>query len=117
VFLENRGMGFEVWREPFIELRTPLLFHLRRDPFEKSQHSANVYNDWFLSRVFIIVPIQQMAGQFLQTMKDYPPSQSPGSFNLSKIEKMLEGGPKSTSEAGAPGSQSEKQEGQGNQPK
>ena len=25
VFLENRGKAFEVWREPFIELRVPLL--------------------------------------------------------------------------------------------
>ncbi|HSR88007.1 MAG TPA: arylsulfatase, partial [Pontiella sp.] len=33
VFLENRGQGFGVWREPFVELRVPLLFHLRRDPF------------------------------------------------------------------------------------
>jgi arylsulfatase len=37
----------------------------------------------------VIVPIQAMAGQFLQTMKEYPPSQSPGSFNLSKIEAAL----------------------------
>jgi arylsulfatase len=35
------------------------------------------------------VPIQALAGQFLATMKDYPPSQSPGSFNLSKIEEKL----------------------------
>ncbi|MCB9377433.1 MAG: arylsulfatase [Holophagales bacterium] len=89
VFLENRGQAFGVWREPFIELRTPLLFHLRRDPFEKAQHNANVYDDWFLSRPFVIVPIQALAGKFLQTMKDYPPSQSPGSFNLSKIEEKL----------------------------
>jgi len=46
VFLENRGQAFEVWREPFTELRVPLLFNLRRDPFERAQHSANVYNDW-----------------------------------------------------------------------
>jgi len=89
VFLENRGEAFGVWREPFTELRVPLLFHLRRDPFEKAQHNANVYNDWFLSRVFVIVPIQGLAAQFLQSMKDYPPSQSPGSFNLSKIEERL----------------------------
>lgn len=38
----------------------------------------------------MIVPIQGMAGQVLQTMKDYPPSQSPGSFNLSKIQEQLE---------------------------
>jgi arylsulfatase len=30
-----------------------------------------------------------MAAKFLVTMKDYPPSQTPGSFNLSKIEEQL----------------------------
>jgi arylsulfatase len=89
VFLENRGQAFGVWREPFTELRVPLLFNLRRDPFEKSQHNSNTYNDWFLDRVFILVPIQQLAGQFLMSMKEYPPSQSPGSFNLTKIEETL----------------------------
>lgn len=89
VFLENRGEAFGVWREPFVELRVPLLFNLRRDPFEKAQHNANVYEDWFLDHPFVVVPIQALATQFLLTMKDYPPSQSPGSFNLSKIEKML----------------------------
>jgi len=92
VFLENRGQAFGVWREPFIELRVPLLFNLRRDPFEKAQHNANVYNDWFLDRAFVIVPIQGLAAQFLQTMKDYPPSQTPGSFNLSVIEAKLRAG-------------------------
>ena len=42
VFLENRGQAFEVWREQFVELRVPLLFNLRRDPFEDAQHNANV---------------------------------------------------------------------------
>jgi arylsulfatase len=90
VFLENRGTAFEVWREPFVDLRVPLLFNLRRDPFERAQHSSNTYNDWFMSRVFVIVPMQAMAGKFLATMKDYPPSQTPGSFNLEKIQKQLE---------------------------
>jgi arylsulfatase len=88
-FLENRGQAFGVWREPFTELRVPLLFNLRRDPFEKSQHNSNTYNDWFLDRPFVLVPIQALAGKFLLTMKDYPPSQTPGSFNLSKIEEQL----------------------------
>jgi hypothetical protein len=66
-----------------------LIFNLRRDPFEKAQHNSNTYNDWFLDRPFVIVPIQALATKFLETMKDYPPSQSPGSFNLSKVEKKL----------------------------
>ncbi len=76
-------------REPFVELRTPLLFNLRRDPFEKAQHNSNTYEDWFLSRPFVIVPIQALATKFLLSMKEYPPSQSPGSFNLSSIEEKL----------------------------
>jgi arylsulfatase len=92
VFLENRGVAFEVWREPFTELRVPLLFNLRRDPFEKAQHSATVYNDWMIDHAFVVVPLQQVAGKFLMSMQDYPPSQSPGSFNLAKIQKQLEAG-------------------------
>jgi len=89
VFLENRGQAFGVWREPFTELRVPLLFNLRRDPFERAQHNSNTYNDWFMDHVFVIVPIQALAAKFLLTMKDYPPSQTPGSFNLTKIEEQL----------------------------
>ena len=60
----------------------PLLFNLRRDPFEKAQHNSNTYNDWFLDRAFVLVPMQELAAKFLMTMKEYPPSQTPGSFNL-----------------------------------
>jgi arylsulfatase len=92
VFLENRGQAFGVWREPFVELRVPLLFNLRRDPFERAQHNANVYNDWMLDRVFVLAPLNAIAGNFLLSMKDYPPSATPGSFNLANIQKKIEAG-------------------------
>ncbi len=79
-----------IWLEPFTELRAPMLFNLRRDPFEKAQHASNTYWDWYMSRIFVVVPIQGLAAQFLQTMKDYPPSQTPGSFNLEKVQKQIE---------------------------
>lgn len=91
VFLDNRGQAFEVRREPFTELRVPLLFNLRRDPFERSQHNSNTYNDWFLDRPFVNVPMRRLAAKFLLTMKEHPPSQTPGSFNLEKFQKLLEG--------------------------
>jgi arylsulfatase A-like enzyme len=90
VFLENRGEAFGVWREPFTELRVPLLFNLRRDPLERAQHNSNTYNDWFLDRPFVVVPLQQFAAKFLMSMKEYPPSQTPGSFNLEKVQKEIE---------------------------
>lgn len=89
VFLQNRGEKFGVWIEPFVELRVPYVFNLRRDSFEKVLHDSNTYYNWLLDHAFVLVPIQQLAAQFLLTMKEYPPSQTPGAFNLSKIEEML----------------------------
>ena len=43
-----------MWREPFVELRVPLLFNLRRDPYERAQHNSNTYNDWFLDRPYLL---------------------------------------------------------------
>lgn len=79
-----------IWLEPFTELRAPMLFNLRRDPFEKAQHASNTYWDWYLDHIFVVVPLQAMAGKFLATMTEYPPSQTPGSFNLEKIKKQIE---------------------------
>ena len=67
-----------MWREPFVHLRLPLLFNLRRDPFEKSQHNSNTYHDWMIDRAFVLVPLQAVASKFLMTMKDFPPSQTAG---------------------------------------
>lgn len=88
-FLENRAHRLQLWREPFVELRAPHLYNLRRDPFEKAQQDANTYEDWFIDHAFVVIPIQGLAARFLLTMKEYPPSQLPGSWNLSAIEEQL----------------------------
>jgi arylsulfatase A-like enzyme len=90
VYKENRGEAFGVWREPFTDLRVPLIFNLRRDPFERAQHNSNTYDDWLLDRVFIIFGANAGAMQFLQTMKEFPPSQTPGSFNLDSVMKEID---------------------------
>ena len=64
--------------------------NLRRDPMERAQIDANVYHDWFLDRPYVIVPMQLLAGAFFKTLAEYPPSQSPGSFNLEKIQEQIE---------------------------
>lgn len=51
---------------------------------------SNTYNDWFLDRVYILGPMQRLAGRFLMSMQEYPPSQKPGSFNLEGIQKKIE---------------------------
>lgn len=92
VFLENRADRLQIWKEPFVELRAPDLYNLRRDPFEKAKISSNTYEDWYIDRAFIVIPIQGLAAQFLKTMEDFPPSQTPGSWNLKRIEEQIRRG-------------------------
>ncbi|PCE64197.1 arylsulfatase [Sediminicola luteus] len=93
VFAEQRAKRFDVWRDPFVDLRAPKLFHLRRDPFERADTDSNQYNHWWGKRAgFIAIPLQEKVGEVLETLKAYPPRQKPGSFNLDQIMEGLQEG-------------------------
>ncbi|MDN3512017.1 MAG: arylsulfatase [Candidatus Jettenia sp. CY-1] len=93
VFTEQREHGFNVWQEPLVTLRLPKLFNLRTDPFERADYEAVDYPRWCIERLFLLVPAQAFVGQFLQTFREYPPRQKPGSFNLDRVlEKLQEAG-------------------------
>ena len=93
VFLEQRVEAtLQAWAEPFVPLRVPLIFNLRRDPFERAQKTSNTYYDWLLDRAYLLVPAQTYVGQFLATFKEYPPRQKAASFSLDQVmEKLTEG--------------------------
>ena len=91
VFEENRAQTMDLWREPFIQLRAPLLFNLRRDPVEKAQHNSNTYNDWWMDRTgFIFPPVAGILSKFIMSMQEYPPSQKAGSWNVAEIMEQLQ---------------------------
>ncbi len=83
IFLEHRyPQTLRAWAEPWTELRIPLLFNLRRDPYERSNITSNTYWDWYLDHVFLLLPAADFVGQFLATFEDFPPRQKPGSFTI-----------------------------------
>ena len=94
IFLEQRVEStFQAWSEPFVPLRIPLIFHLRRDPYERAQITSNTYYDWLLDRAFLLVPAQSYVGKFLATFKEFPPRQKAASFSLDQVmEKLLSAG-------------------------
>lgn len=96
VFMEQRiEETLEIWANPFTELRVPLIFNLRRDPYERAQKTSNTYYDWLIDRVYLLVPAQAYVGNFLKTFVEYPPRQKAASFSLDKVMKKLEEGAKS----------------------
>ncbi len=90
IFMEQKTAGgFRVWMDPFIPLRIPLILNLRRDPYEFAPISSNSYYDWLLERAYLLVPAQDIVGEFLMTFKDYPPRMKAASFSLEKVMEKL----------------------------
>ncbi|HSY69082.1 MAG TPA: arylsulfatase [Edaphobacter sp.] len=92
VFCEQRTKGnFNLWQDDFTCLRLPKLFNLRMDPYERADLTSDQYNDWLVKNVYLNVQGQTLAELFMETFKDYPPSQAPASFNIDpeQVLKML----------------------------
>jgi arylsulfatase len=68
IFMEQQTEGtLRVWMEPFVPLRIPLIFNLRRDPYERAAY----------------------VGEFLATFQEFPPRQKAASFSLDEVMEML----------------------------
>jgi arylsulfatase len=91
-FLKQNAMGLKVWQTPFEELRAPLITNLRMDPFERAEEeNAMGYQRWYLDRMYLIAPAGAYVGQWLQSFRQFPPRQKPGSFNLDRVmEKVMQ---------------------------
>jgi arylsulfatase A-like enzyme len=82
-FLEQRGEGLDVWREPFVRLRAPKIFNVRSDPFERADYDATMFYDkWVADRSFLLVPAQAIVAEYLKTFEKFPPRQKPASFSI-----------------------------------
>jgi arylsulfatase len=89
-FMEQKAHGLRVWQEPFTVLRAPLITNLRMDPFERAEDEHAIgYQRWYLDRMFMIAPAGAYVGQWLQSFREYPPRQKPGSFNLERVMEAV----------------------------
>jgi arylsulfatase len=89
-FLEQKAHGLRVWQEPFTALRAPLLTNLRMDPFERAEHeNAAGYQQFYMERMFAIAPAGAYVTRWLQSFKEFPPRQKPGSFNLDRAMEAV----------------------------
>jgi len=82
---EQRAMSTEVWAEPLVKLRLPMIFNLRRDPFERAQHNSNVYFDWLMNHIPQTYQMQEVVAQSIADFAKFPPRQKPASFNLDAV--------------------------------
>jgi arylsulfatase len=90
VFAEQRAARFDVWRDPFVTLRIPKVFNLRRDPFERADTDSNSYNVWWDHKISAVGVQGRIAvSAFVQSLQAFPPRQRPGTFTVDQIMEAL----------------------------
>jgi arylsulfatase len=90
VFMEQRAHGtLQVWAEPFTPLRIPKLYDLRADPYEQADITSNTYYQWLMEQGYLLFAASTVTEQFLQTFKDFPPSQRAASFTIDQAMEKL----------------------------
>ncbi|HTT03270.1 MAG TPA: arylsulfatase [Steroidobacteraceae bacterium] len=82
------------WAAQFTRLRTPKIYNLRADPYERGPDSL-AYGLWLAHRMFLFVPAQAIVGRYLETFKDFPPRAKAASFTVGDAMEKI------TSTAGA----------------
>jgi arylsulfatase A-like enzyme len=88
-FLRQPAHGLHVWIEPFEVLRAPIMTNLRMDPFELAQDIGMDYGRWFAEHMFIFAPAGAYVARWLQSFREFPPRQKPGSFNLDRVMEAV----------------------------
>ncbi|HYP64191.1 MAG TPA: arylsulfatase, partial [Acidocella sp.] len=87
---EQRAKQMMCWAEPFVKLRLPKMFNLRRDPFERADENSNTYWDWIFDHAFLLYEMQALVAQQIQEFIAFPPRQKPASFNLDEVLRQLQ---------------------------
>ena len=80
LFREQTAHGFDVWRNPYKDLRLPKIFNLRMDPFERMDIEGAGYNRWAVDHLFLVAPAMYKVAKFKATFEEFPQRQKPGSF-------------------------------------
>ncbi len=86
-FLQQNAVGFESGSIPFEELRAPMLTNLRMDPLERADRTNRSAIRTGASNIcFLLAPAAAYVGNWLQSFREFPPRQKPGSFNLDRSD-------------------------------
>jgi arylsulfatase len=90
VFMEQRAPGtLLVWGDPFTPLRIGKIYDLRADPYERADITSNTYWDWLMDHAYIMYGAQAVVGRYLETFKEFPPSQRAASFTVDQAMEKL----------------------------
>jgi arylsulfatase len=94
---ELNALRYNDWKVSFAEVKgnlftgtrvtqnVPIVVNLREDPLERFPDESKLYTRWWADKLWTLVPATVIVGQFLQSFKEFPPSQANGSFDVQQF--------------------------------
>ena len=92
------------WTGEKVTTDMPTIVNLRQDPFERTPSvrgetlndlGGGYINDFMAREFWRFVQVQQYVGALAETAINYPPMQSPASFNLAAVKAKVDAAMKS----------------------
>jgi arylsulfatase A-like enzyme len=87
-----QGEGVEAFTGPILNTGAMGIVNLRLDPFERTLNTEitpAALQDFYLHEFWRMVFVQQEVATFAQTFLDFPPAQTPASFNIDGIVNQV----------------------------
>lgn len=72
----------------------PQITNLRQDPYERYPTESKMYMRWYVDKIWTFLPAQEVVGEFVKSLKEYPPSQRSGTFGVDQVLQQLQSPPR-----------------------
>jgi arylsulfatase len=77
----------EGWFGPKVKLGAPLIFNLRRDPYEKAAEESLFYGNWLAHKMWAFGPTKRLIQQHIATLRAFPPRRASATSNLEEMSQ------------------------------
>lgn len=81
----------ENYYDTYVKQKFPVIFNLRMDPFE-SFDGLTDRSDIVQAKQWLNEPVQEVLGEHIQSLMDFPPAQKAATFDFSELMKSLMSG-------------------------
>lgn len=88
-FAVQQAVGAGAWTTPLVYLKAPTIVNLRSDPFEEADIASFNYLNWGVAHLFMLVPAIALVTEYMKTMAEFPPRQSPDSWTPKDVMEQL----------------------------
>ncbi|TWU09424.1 hypothetical protein CA54_46660 [Symmachiella macrocystis] len=80
----------EGWFGPKLKLGAPLLFNLRRDPYEKAADESGNYVKFLGKKMWAFGPAKRIVQQHLATFEAFPSRKESSNSNADEIKEQIQ---------------------------